>query len=84
MFETHLARLVAFYEFAVETKRGLACGEAEEEGLGALVCVDGADDLVGYMLYTGILGFENLCGNFLVAAVDVAWNACGDESTIFG
>jgi hypothetical protein len=36
------------------------------------------------MLYTGILGLEDLCGDFLVAAVDVAWDACGDESTVFG
>ena len=49
-----------------------------------MVAIDGSYDLVGDVLHTFVFGFENLCGNFLVTTNDVAGNACGDESTVFG
>ena len=84
VLEAYLSCLVAVYEFAVEAEWGLSGSESQEEGLCAVVAVDGFDDLVGYVLYAGIFGFKNLCVEFLVAAVDVSGDACGDESAVFG
>ena len=84
VLETYLAFFVALHQFAVETERGAAGREAQHEGLCALVIVDGFNNLVSYVLNTFVFCLENVSGDFLVAADDVAGNVGGNESAILG
>jgi hypothetical protein len=75
---------VAGYQLAVEAKRGTAGGEAQHKGAGAAVGVDGGYNLVGHVLHALVFGIEDVCGDFLVAAYDVAGYSSGNEATVFG
>jgi hypothetical protein len=82
ILETHPSLLIALHQFAVESEGSLSCSESQEERSCVAMSIDSVHNLIGYMLNACILCFEYFSRDFFISAIDVARNACSDESTI--
>ena len=93
VLEADLPLLVTFDQFAVETQRGAARRETQDEGLRLFVDLvrgvdfvvgaDGLHDRVGHVLYTLVFVFVDPGVDFFVAMDDVARSRVGDQAAVF-